>query len=967
MAIRLPVYEQHVQLDSGAHTIARIHADDATGKAISRIGESMIGVAAHWKAKEEQRDKYNYMDQLTVLNTELARIKYEVGQEYQPGIHPPNWMHEQIVLRSKPLIAGWVRNAPASQQERAVSHGKSLTVTTDIGAATANSQVDKAYYTKKLDGIVGGFTAALKANPDGFADAVKQYEETVKDTASLTGYEKETTRRGHLKKLLDAALEGLVKQGRVDEANKLNDDFTTKMDAEDKTQRGAPAVGGGTGPRSEGFNANRVAQIDSKPQIKDAIEKAADATGMDPNVLKTIASIESGGQAGARTGSYTGLFQLSSAEFQRGGGGNITDPYDNALAAAKVLSQHAAKFEQTNGRPPTASDLYLIHQQGEAGAAEHTKNPDQPAWRSMFATGEGQQKGESWAKKAIWGNIPDDLKRQFGNVENVTSRDFMALWKGKVEGRGASTTAAAPKTGGFTEEETGTRKIQTAAAAPATATDATAEEKPKIVKDPETGQLRQETSEEMSARTAGGATASNAPTPQTTGERPVVPAPAPKSFWSSTRDSNSILIDANQLKISSTDKMMKKALEGVMANDIRNIERFGTGAQMPPELQKYFKAPSGELTHEMIANKLGEAVAIQWEEDKLTAGRFHGVIADMDKMSRDAIIDRLDAAKPVEGSFDLIRQEKTEARARKYAQELMKQRNEDPAKAAEAFPAVQDLKDQLRKAQENQLENPSLAGEQKVTELQSQLAGLRMRAQTLLGVPAHLQSPITNDDAERIASVLLDRSSPNATKAADQVVKEIRAISGGNPEIERRAFEHILGVTGVVKEDQEAVANRLARANRAVGAPDQLQTDEMGRRTIKTKAQIDDENANLIAGGPGYDPSLGQIAPEELPTAAEAGAFVPGSKQLDSGHINELLNDPSVGGIFDRMYGKGASQYVLNDARSRGMPVGPRSDYADNPEFIPEVGPELPKETKDPYDPDNVNPLDAEEIPTPEL
>jgi len=28
----------------------------------------------------------------------------------------------------------------------------------------------------------------------------------------------------------------------------------------------------------------------------------------------------------------------------------------------------------------------------------------------MYMTAEGQEKGEKWARKAIWGNVPADLK-----------------------------------------------------------------------------------------------------------------------------------------------------------------------------------------------------------------------------------------------------------------------------------------------------------------------------------------------------------------------------------------------------------------------------------------------------------------------------------------------------------------------------------------------------------------------------
>jgi len=51
----------------------------------------------------------------------------------------------------------------------------------------------------------------------------------------------------------------------------------------------------------------------------------------------------------------------------------------------------------------------------------------------MYLTSEGQQKGEKWARKAIWGNVPADLKAKFkGGVEALTSGQFIALWTERV-------------------------------------------------------------------------------------------------------------------------------------------------------------------------------------------------------------------------------------------------------------------------------------------------------------------------------------------------------------------------------------------------------------------------------------------------------------------------------------------------------------------------------------------------------
>ena len=47
MAIRIPTYERHVQLDSGAQTIPRYKAADEIGKALSGVGNATIALGAH--------------------------------------------------------------------------------------------------------------------------------------------------------------------------------------------------------------------------------------------------------------------------------------------------------------------------------------------------------------------------------------------------------------------------------------------------------------------------------------------------------------------------------------------------------------------------------------------------------------------------------------------------------------------------------------------------------------------------------------------------------------------------------------------------------------------------------------------------------------------------------------------------------------------------------------------------------
>ena len=162
------------------------------------------------------------------------------------------------------------------------------------------------------------------------------------------------------------------------------------------------------------------------------IKRASDAFGLDFNFMMAVAKIESGFNPNQRTGSYIGLFQLSEYEFGKFGFGQIRSPRDNAVAAAYKVITEGILFEWITHRKPDLSDLYLIHQQGWEGAAEHISQPGRVAWKSMCATSEGREKGQKWCRRAIWGNTLPALKREWKSVEKVTSKAFVGMWRARV-------------------------------------------------------------------------------------------------------------------------------------------------------------------------------------------------------------------------------------------------------------------------------------------------------------------------------------------------------------------------------------------------------------------------------------------------------------------------------------------------------------------------------------------------------
>ncbi len=157
------------------------------------------------------------------------------------------------------------------------------------------------------------------------------------------------------------------------------------------------------------------------PDVNKTLDSAAAKYGLDPGMIRTFAKIESGGNPDARTGSYKGLLQTRSGDVD---------------SAVSEIAQQARDFKRDFGRDPDATDLYMIHQQGAGGYANHLAFPNRPAWENMASTAEGRQKGEGWARAAIWGNIPDNDKRRFGSVDNVTSEAFVNLWRNRVANSG---------------------------------------------------------------------------------------------------------------------------------------------------------------------------------------------------------------------------------------------------------------------------------------------------------------------------------------------------------------------------------------------------------------------------------------------------------------------------------------------------------------------------------------------------
>jgi Transglycosylase SLT domain len=195
-----------------------------------------------------------------------------------------------------------------------------------------------------------------------------------------------------------SAAEAIVK--KYDEAGKIDADSRLRITAALEAHR---AQRDGTDLAQSKIAEARGGKF--APSTNSAIGSVATRYGISSTDLSRAVQIESGGNPRAQTGSYKGLLQLSQSEFDKfkpRADASIWNPVDNLEAGAAKMKAEGDQFARNFGRQPSGFDSYMIHQQGLAGYSTHLANPDGPAWQNMLSTGEGRQKGDRWARAAIW-------------------------------------------------------------------------------------------------------------------------------------------------------------------------------------------------------------------------------------------------------------------------------------------------------------------------------------------------------------------------------------------------------------------------------------------------------------------------------------------------------------------------------------------------------------------------------------
>lgn len=185
------------------------------------------------------------------------------------------------------------------------------------------------------------------------------------------------------------------------------------------TQEYSPINYSGSG--STTASTGKYKAIDGFQDTQNMIVQFANKYGIDPSIALAMGHIESGfnPNAKAKTSTAKGVFQfLDSTASRYGIKGRQYDPAANIDAGMRLFRDNVASFRKRFGRNPNAGEIYLMHQQGEAGAAALLANPNANVIDVL-----SRFKSKNYNPVAV-------VTQNGGNVK-MTAGQFASLWINK--------------------------------------------------------------------------------------------------------------------------------------------------------------------------------------------------------------------------------------------------------------------------------------------------------------------------------------------------------------------------------------------------------------------------------------------------------------------------------------------------------------------------------------------------------
>lgn len=315
--------------------------------------------------------------------------------------------------------------------------------------------------------------------------------------------------------------------------------------------------------------------------------------------------------------------------------------------------------------------------------------------------------------------------------------------------------------------------------------------------------------------------------------------------------------------------------------------------------------PVEGLTTDRVRNALGDDAAQKFEQNRAQAQRFYDQTNDFDTLSEAKMGERLAALDPRRngdaGKAGYEMASSWYSKAVERAKSVLKERNEDPAAAADRQADVAPAK------QGADLNNP---------ESYVPLVRRRMEAQARLGVMEDNRVPFTKAEIGAIFQPVARALPGDEKEALQQTVELLQKALGNDRDLVDAALEQGLKAARVDKETRKAAAivMRKLGLGDTPDAADMRAVDEARKRDAQAAAAAAILNATPPVGNP-----MGDVytAPEYAPE--QQGPPAPRVKSMTRDEMAQLWSMPGNRKMIEKyveVFGQETVQRAL-DARPK--------------------------------------------------
>lgn len=307
-------------------------------------------------------------------------------------------------------------------------------------------------------------------------------------------------------------------------------------------------------------------------------------------------------------------------------------------------------------------------------------------------------------------------------------------------------------------------------------------------------------------------------------------------------------------------------------DDLASMEQTGQGLS--------------SLSADRVKSALGDDAANAWMRQRQLAQTFHDSTADFASLPDDLIQKRVAGLAPVPGQDGFVDAQHSYGKAAQAAEAVIQQRQTDPAAAVSSDHDVQKAS--------NTASMRSPASYQ-------DLVNARIAAQTKIGIPQAMQSPMTWQESQTLLAPLIKALPGQQKEALQQVVQQVSSLYGNHADA---AMAYMMGQ---YKADaaQKAIVGSILRK---VGLGQPITRDDA--------RQFDDAQKDAAAN----QAVAGILGPNQ-------GSF----PTPDTQAIDMLRSGQGSAAQFDAAYGPGRAAQILQfnaqprAARAPGAVVGPHS------------------------------------------